>query len=163
MDITEVRIKLADGNDERLQAFCSITFDDSFVVRDIKIIDGPAGLFVAMPARQNTTGCPHCRSKNSTRALFCSQCGRTLVQNESREPNEKLYADIAHPINAECREMIQSRIIEEFLAEKTRMGSLDSGVPQQQSTADRHHPLKRPHVVAHGLGSGVDAHRSVNR
>ena len=42
MVITEVRIKLMeDGNEnERLQAFCSVTFDDAFVVRDLKIIEG---------------------------------------------------------------------------------------------------------------------------
>ena len=40
MKITEVRIKLMDDPDDRLQAFCSITLDDSFVVRDLKIIEG---------------------------------------------------------------------------------------------------------------------------
>ena len=37
--ITEIRIKLMDEPGERLKAFCSITFDDSFVVRDLKIIE----------------------------------------------------------------------------------------------------------------------------
>ena len=36
MEITEVRIKLMEDSDDRLQAFCSITFDDCFVVRDLK-------------------------------------------------------------------------------------------------------------------------------
>ena len=45
MEITEVRIKLMDDNDDRLQAFCSITFDGEFVVRDLKIIEGQRGLF----------------------------------------------------------------------------------------------------------------------
>ena len=43
MEITEVRIKLMEdnsGSNERLQAFCSITFDDMFVIRDLKIIEG---------------------------------------------------------------------------------------------------------------------------
>ncbi len=40
MVITEVRIKLMEDNNERLQAFCSVTFDDAFVVRDLKIIEG---------------------------------------------------------------------------------------------------------------------------
>ena len=40
MEITEVRIKLMEEASERLQAFCSITFDNSFVIRDLKIIDG---------------------------------------------------------------------------------------------------------------------------
>ena len=40
MKISEVRIKLMDNADDRLRAFCSITLDDAFVVRDLKIIDG---------------------------------------------------------------------------------------------------------------------------
>ena len=47
MEITEVRIKLMEdnsGSNERLQAFCSITFDDMFVIRDLKIIEGAGHL-----------------------------------------------------------------------------------------------------------------------
>ena len=44
MEITEVRIKLMEEPGERLKAFCSITFDNCFVVRDLKIIDGSNGL-----------------------------------------------------------------------------------------------------------------------
>ena len=53
MDITEIRIKLLDerGENERLHAFCSITFDNWFVVRDLKIIEGPRGHFVAKIGR----------------------------------------------------------------------------------------------------------------
>jgi stage V sporulation protein G len=40
VEITEVRIKLMEEGGERLQAFCSITFDNCFVVRDLKIIEG---------------------------------------------------------------------------------------------------------------------------
>ena len=56
MEITEVRIKLMDEPGERLKAFCSITFDDSFVVRDLKIIEGASGLFIAMPSRKRKDG-----------------------------------------------------------------------------------------------------------
>ena len=40
MEITEVRIKLMEDSDDRLRAFCSITLDDCFVIRDLKIIEG---------------------------------------------------------------------------------------------------------------------------
>ena len=43
MEITEVRVKLVEDTDDRLQAFCSITFDNSFVVRDLKVIEGTNG------------------------------------------------------------------------------------------------------------------------
>lgn len=54
MNITEV--KVFPVNEERLKAYISITFDDSFVVRDIKIIQGPSGLFVAMPSKKRKDG-----------------------------------------------------------------------------------------------------------
>ena len=66
MEITEVRIKLVEGSDDRLQAFCSITFDDCFVVRDLKIIDGSNGPFVAMPSRKLTAHCPKCSYKTTS-------------------------------------------------------------------------------------------------
>ncbi len=60
MEITEVRIKLMEEPGERLKAFCSITFDNCFVVRDLKIIDGTNGPFVAMPSRKLTSHCANC-------------------------------------------------------------------------------------------------------
>jgi stage V sporulation protein G len=56
VEITEVRIKLMEEPGERLKAFCSITFDDSFVVRDLKVINSNTGLFVAMPAKRRKDG-----------------------------------------------------------------------------------------------------------
>jgi len=123
VEITEVRVKLTEDNDDRLQGFCSITFDDCFVVRDLKIIDGTNGPFVAMPSRKLTSHCPQCRAKNHLRAAHCNQCGLRLKDDRAlrdQEGRAKLYADIAHPINSACREMIQNKVIEEFRAEKDR-------------------------------------------
>lgn len=123
MEITEVRIKLMEDPGERLKAFCSITFDDCFVIRDLKIIDGTSGPFVAMPSRKLTSHCPQCGMKNHLRANYCNQCGKR--QDEGRlikdaDGRAKLYADIAHPINSFCREMIQARVIEEYFEEIER-------------------------------------------
>ena len=123
MEITEVRIKLMEDSDDRLQGFCSITFDDSFVVRDLKIIEGTSGPFVAMPSRKLTGHCHHCGSKNYLKANYCNQCGtrqREIPMMRDAEGRAKLYADIAHPINSSCREMIQNRVIAEFRAELER-------------------------------------------
>ncbi len=120
MQITEVRIKLMESATDRLRAFCSITIDDAFVVRDLKIIDGASGPFVAMPSRKLTGHCTHCGSKNHLRANYCNQCGarqpagRPILDEEGRA---RLYADIAHPINSECREMIQEKVIETYQQE----------------------------------------------
>ena len=54
IEITEVRVSLR--NDEKLKAFVSITLNDSFVVRGLKIIHGNSGLFVAMPSRKRPDG-----------------------------------------------------------------------------------------------------------
>ena len=123
MEITEVRIKLMEDAGERLQAFCSITFDDCFVIRDLKIIEGANGPFVAMPSRKLTAHCPQCGCKNHLRASYCNQCGLRLQEDRAIKDEEgraKLYADIAHPINSACREMIQDRVIREFFEEIER-------------------------------------------
>ena len=123
MQVTEVRIKLMDEPGERLQAFCSITLDNCFVIRDLKIIEGTNGPFVAMPSRKLTSHCPQCGTKNHLRAAHCNQCGLRLKDDRAikdAEGRAKLYADIAHPINSECREMIQNRVIEEFHLEQER-------------------------------------------
>jgi stage V sporulation protein G len=54
LEITEVRIALRD--DDKLKAFASMTFNDSFVVRGLKIIEGTNGMFVAMPSRKKPDG-----------------------------------------------------------------------------------------------------------
>ena len=120
MQITEVRVKLTEDSDDRLQAFCSITFDDYFVVRDLKIIEGTNGPFVAMPSRKLTSHCSRCGSKNHLRSHFCNHCGGKLDPDRAvrdQDGRAKLYADIAHPINSTCREMIQNRVIAEYQEE----------------------------------------------
>ena len=69
------------GEEGKMKAVASVTFDDEFVVHDIKIIDGQNGLFIAMPSRKATDG---------------------------------EYRDIAHPINSNTRERIQSMILEKY-------------------------------------------------
>jgi stage V sporulation protein G len=168
MEITEVRIKLMEDSDDRLQAFCSITFDDAFVVRDLKIIGGTSGPFVAMPSRKLTAHCPQCGCKNHLRASFCNQCGLRL--NSDRAPRDaegraKLYADIAHPINSACREMIQNRVISEFRNELDRAKQpgyvsrydddyedagpedlRESGLPPKQRVDEAAHGQPTPHT-----------------
>lgn len=51
MDITDVRIRTMD-NGGRMKAVASVTFDDEFVVHDIKIVEGEKGYFVAMPSKR---------------------------------------------------------------------------------------------------------------
>ena len=122
MEITEIRIKLMESSEDRLRAFCSITIDSCFVVRDLKIIDGTNGPFVAMPSRKLSGHCKRCHHKNHLRASYCNHCG-AKAQNEQDggyDSPQKLYADVAHPINSECREMIQNAVVKEFEGELQR-------------------------------------------
>ncbi len=55
MNITNVRLRKVD-EEGKLKAIASVTFDDEFVVHDIKVIDGQNGLFIAMPSRKIGNG-----------------------------------------------------------------------------------------------------------
>jgi len=123
MEVTEVKVRLVDDRTERLRAFCTITLDGEFVVRDIKIIDGAKGLFVAMPSRKLMDHCPKCGSKNHLRAKFCNECGVRLPGNRAPDPTEasgKLHVDVAHPINSECRSRLQRAILSAYENEVRR-------------------------------------------
>lgn len=80
MQITDVRIRkiAADG---KMKAIVSVTFDNEFVIHDIKVIEGQNGLFIAMPSRKTPDG---------------------------------EFKDIAHPINTDTREKIQSSILKAY-------------------------------------------------
>ncbi len=128
MEISEVRVKMVQNKDDRLKGFCSMTIDNEFVVRDIKVIEGTSGLFVAMPSRKMSDHCGKCGGKNHLRAKFCNNCGAQLQENRARKDTKgrmKLHADIAHPINAECRKLIQDKIIASFEEEVEKAKSPD--------------------------------------
>lgn len=159
MEISEVRIKLMDDAGDRLAAFCSVTFDNSFVVRDLKIIEGANGPFVAMPSRKLTARCPQCNCKNHLRASYCNQCGLRLNEDRvARDDNgrAKLYADIAHPINARCREQIQDRIVQAYFEELERAKQ-----PGYVSTYDEYDFENEFAEAHHGGGRSRGEHTSV--
>ncbi|MBI4335229.1 MAG: septation protein SpoVG family protein [Candidatus Omnitrophica bacterium] len=127
MEITEVRIFLKDGNDKKLKAYATVTFDNAFVVRNIKIIEGQKGLFVAMPSRKLKDSCPKCNFKNVVRSKFCNNCGASLPLTDRRPPQaadetqrESEHRDIAHPITLECREYLQKRVLEAYDTERKK-------------------------------------------
>lgn len=77
MNITDIRVKRI-STPGKMRAVASITFDEMFVVHDIKIIEGQSGLFIAMPSK--------------------------------KMPNGE-YKDVAHPLNSQAREKIQTEIL----------------------------------------------------
>ena len=80
MDITAVRV-FPVASEERLKAYATITIDNVFLIRDLRIINGNAGMFVAMPSRKMKDG---------------------------------TFKDIAHPLNSEARQLIESRVLAEY-------------------------------------------------
>jgi stage V sporulation protein G len=123
MDISEIRIKLVGDTEDRLRGFCSITFREGFVIRDLRIIEGESGLFVAMPSRKVTAHCPRCQTKNHLKARFCNHCGIRLPQLRlpvDPQGRPRLYADIAHPVTQDFRDRLQRQVVEEFQAELER-------------------------------------------
>jgi len=140
MEITEVRIFLKEGQDKKLKAYATITFDKSFVVRNAKVIEGNKGLFVAMPSRRLKEPCPKCAFKNAMRSKFCNQCGASLPQIEPRPVStgddalrQSEHKDIAHPITAEFREYIQRKVLEAYANEKRQTPSTRPANPVVQA------------------------------
>jgi stage V sporulation protein G len=120
MEITEIRIFPKEGQDKKLKAYTTVTFDNAFVVRNIKVIQGANALFIAMPSRKNKAPCPKCNFKNEVGSKFCNQCGATIHSNESRStsPGTKTeHRDIAHPITQQFREYLQTKILEAYKKE----------------------------------------------
>jgi stage V sporulation protein G len=132
MEVTNVTVKLAPPGEERLKAFCTMTLDGEFVVRDLKVIDGTNGLFVAMPSRKLTDHCPKCGGKNHVRARFCNDCGARLPEKRisDEDAQSKLHADVAHPINSECRGRIQDAVLDAYREELARSGAAEQARPE---------------------------------
>ena len=150
MDISEIRVKLVDGAQERLKAFCTVTMHREFVIRDVKVIEGPRGPFVAMPSRKVMDRCANCGGKNHLRANHCNDCGRPLPADRAPRDDRgraRLHIDVAHPINQECRTSIESRILEAYRAELDRSrapGYVAPQVPDDDDYIFDHDPFLAP-------------------
>ena len=142
VEITEVRVALREQvvrpgavegrpGEKRLKAYATVTFDRCFVVRNIKIIDGKNGLFVAMPSHKPKVACGRCQFKNELGARFCVQCGtpvsrpieRPARMGELESAEAQAHRDIAHPITAEFGHCLQQTILEAYEAERAKSQS----------------------------------------
>ena len=127
MEITEVRVILKDSQDKKLKAYATVTFDNVFVVRDIKVIEGGTGLFIAMPSRKVKHACPKCAFKNEIRSKYCNQCAAPLpveaipLRAEEASSSQAEHRDIAHPITQSFRERLQTKVLEVYAQEKARV------------------------------------------
>lgn len=126
MEVTDVRIFLRSGDDRKLKAYATITFDHAFVVRNIKVIQGTQGPFIAMPSRKLRHPCARCSHRNEARSRYCNQCGApqpesppAVASTGEREPE---HLDVAHPITSECRSYLQTAILKAYEEELARGG-----------------------------------------
>ncbi|MDD5668964.1 MAG: septation protein SpoVG family protein [Candidatus Omnitrophica bacterium] len=133
MEITEVRVFLKDSPDKKLKAYATVTFDNAFVVRNIKVIQGTTGLFIAMPSRRIKQSCPKCNFKNEMRAKYCNQCGGQLPQSPKIVSQEAASAsaqsehkDIAHPITQTFRDSLQRKVLDAYEQEVKKGPSVQS-------------------------------------
>ena len=141
MELTEARVILKDSPDKKLKAYVTVTFDNAFVVRNIKVIEGTSGLFIAMPSRKVRQPCPKCHFKNEVRSKFCNQCGGQLpnvapvapavpvahvTATEHGQGTQLEHKDIAHPITQTFRETLQKKVLEAYEKEKAS-GSSSAG------------------------------------
>jgi stage V sporulation protein G len=126
MEITEARVILKDSPDKKLKAYVTVTFDNAFVVRNIKVIEGTSGLFIAMPSRKVRQPCPKCNFKNEVRSKYCNQCAAPLplavrpMGQDASQGTQLEHKDIAHPITQSFREYLQKRVLEAYEQEKAR-------------------------------------------
>ncbi len=127
MEITEIRVFIKEGQDKKLKAYTTVTFDNVFVVRNIKIIQGANGLFIAMPSRKLKAPCTKCSFKNEVGAKFCNQCGAPLPMDDKPISPTDLDAksehrDIAHPVTQQFRDYVQNKILEAYKKELGKTG-----------------------------------------
>lgn len=130
MEITEVKISLREGANKKLKAYATVIFDNCFVVRNIKVIEGNNGLFVAMPARKMKQFCPRCGKRIEIRSKYCSQCGAQLPpppRDLGEMKNSQLHQDIAHPINQQFRDYLQKRVLDAYNEEKQKASAKGAG------------------------------------
>lgn len=136
MEITEIRIFLKEGQDKKLKAYATVTFDNAFVVRNIKVIQGSSVLFIAMPSRKSKSPCPKCSFKNEINSRFCNKCGAGLPVQSQDKPlsaadmaTSSEHRDIAHPVTQQFREYLQTKIIEAYKKECQQQGLSGSSAP----------------------------------
>ncbi len=144
MEVTEVRISLKEGGNKKLKAYVTVTFDDCFVVRNIKVIEGNNGLFVAMPSKKARQFCPRCGKKVELKSKYCSQCGAQLpaVPELDKEEHQQMYQDIAHPINQQFRDYLQKKILDEYERQKQNISAQGAG--ENSDSSERVGSSSRP-------------------
>ena len=139
MEITEIRVFPKEGQDKKLKAYTTITFDNVFVVRNIKVIQVLSSLFIAMPSRKIKHLCLKCHFKNEVGSKYCNHCGAS-IRSENQQVGfsdaKAEHRDIAHPITQQFREYLQTKILEAY--EKEVLTEVGLGSSSEKVSSDVH-------------------------
>jgi stage V sporulation protein G len=151
MNITHVDIKLADhpsrphpdGTGPRrsdLLAYATICIDDSFVVRNLRVVRGPRGVFCSMPSRALTDHCPECGFKTELPDRYCASCGMRLGDDRvgvDEDGRRILRADVCFPCNPVARAEIHQAVIAAMELEMARMAEEGEGEMAEPALASQ--------------------------
>lgn len=141
MEITEVRVYLREHQDRKLKAYAAATFDKAFVVRDLRIIEGRKGLFVAMPSRKLRKTCSSCGHKNVMDSKFCNQCGSNIENRGGNEEKARAeHRDVAHPITTEFREYLQKIVIGAYEQKQSSVSAKEQPQAEQPGPEEQKQP-----------------------
>lgn len=105
----------------RLLAYVTLTFQGplgTFVLRDVKVIWGNHGVFVAMPSRKMQSRCHGCRGSNDVLAHYCNWCGVPV----SAVVADRVYADTFYPIDRPSRDRLDRVVMKSYEARKKERG-----------------------------------------
>lgn len=117
MELTEIRFfeeQSPRTGEDRLLAYVTIVFDGCFVVRELRLIRGDTGPFLAMPCRKLLDHCPACQGRNALTARFCNRCGGPLADNRAGPDNRgrpKVHVDVCHPVDSETRQRLTAAVV----------------------------------------------------
>jgi len=111
MQITELVVSpVEEGYSSGLKAYVRMVLDDSLAIKDIKLMNLNGKWFLGMPSKKLTGRCS-CGEKNPLSASFCARCGHELDFDIT---DNRIYSDLAHPINPEFRKYLEDSVLDEY-------------------------------------------------
>lgn len=115
MEITDVRLRKIE-TEGKLRAYVSITFDDSFVVHDLRVIDGTKGMFVAMPSKRLPNG-DHKDIAHPINTEIREKIQNAVLDVYSRELEEAPQVKVEEKVE-EAKEEAKEEVVEESKEEE---------------------------------------------
>lgn len=120
VEITDVRLRKIE-TEGKLRAYVSVTFDDSFVVHDLRVIDGTKGMFVAMPSKRLPNG-DHKDIAHPINTEIREKIQNAVLDVYNREleeaPQEKVEAKVEEKVEDKVEEKVEEKEEETKVEEK---------------------------------------------